>query len=65
MLGDSTCVKLNRGQLAGIDIGENKARAPCPCQIYKNDMVNGQHLFVSFGEIVELARVLGQSKSEV
>ena len=41
LLGGSTSVGLNRGQLADRDIGENKARAPCPFQIRKMIRVNG------------------------
>ena len=41
LFGSSTYVGLNRGQLAGRDIGEYKARTPCSFQIYKTITVNG------------------------
>ena len=41
LLGGSSLVRLNRGQLAARDVGETKARAPCPFQTRKMVTVSG------------------------
>ena len=41
LLGGSTLVGPTGGQLADRDLGENKARPPCPFQIPKKMTVNG------------------------
>ena len=37
---------VNRGQLAGRETGENKARSASPSQVCKMTTVKGQNLFV-------------------